>query len=113
MSSRLSGKVNWFNDIKGFGFITPDDGTEEIFVHQSQIKTDGFRSLAPGESVEYQVEYGSDGRPKAVQVTGPGGAAVQGSERSRDSGGGDGYGGSGRGGGRSGGAGDANQGHDP
>ncbi|KAL5066224.1 hypothetical protein RYX36_027962 [Vicia faba] len=110
MSSRLSGKVNWFNDIKGFGFITPDDGTEEIFVHQSQIKTDGFRSLAPGESVEYQVEYGSDGRPKAVQVTGPGGAAVQGSDYG---GSGRGYGGSERGGGRSGGAGDANQGHDP
>ncbi|CAI8616811.1 unnamed protein product [Vicia faba] len=104
MSSRLSGKVKWFNDQKGFGFITPDDGTEELFVHQSQIQTDGFRSLAEGESVEYQVESDSDGRSKAVQVTGPDGASVQGSKRGGyNSGGGGGYGG--RGGGRGGGGG--------
>ncbi|CAK8576753.1 unnamed protein product [Lathyrus sativus] len=85
MSSRSSGKVKWFNDMKGFGFISPDDGTEELFVHESDIQTDGFKSLAAGESVEYHVKSGPDGRSKAVQVTGPDGAPVKGSERSRES----------------------------
>ncbi|PWA60249.1 glycine-rich protein 2 [Artemisia annua] len=71
---RKTGTVKWFNDTKGFGFITPDDGTEDLFVHQSSIKTDGFRSLGDGESVEYLVETGSDGRSKAADVTGPDGA---------------------------------------
>ncbi|KAG6410903.1 hypothetical protein SASPL_128976 [Salvia splendens] len=60
------GSVKWFNDQKGFGFITPDDGSEDLFVHQSSIKSDGFRSLGDGEVVEYTVEYGSDGRAKAA-----------------------------------------------
>ncbi|XP_041999548.1 glycine-rich protein 2-like [Salvia splendens] len=91
------GSVKWFNDQKGFGFITPDDGTEDLFVHQSSIKSDGFRSLGDGEAVEYTVEYGSDGRAKAANVTGPDGASVQGSTRGGGGGGGGGYGG-GRGG---------------
>ncbi|PIN19178.1 putative RNA-binding protein containing PIN domain and invovled in translation or RNA processing [Handroanthus impetiginosus] len=99
-----TGTVNWFNDQKGFGFITPDDGSEDLFVHQSAIKSDGFRSLGDGEAVEYVVEYGSDGRAKAANVTGPDGASVQGSTRGsyggRSSGGG-GYNGGSRGGGRS------------
>ncbi|MCI29853.1 glycine-rich protein 2-like, partial [Trifolium medium] len=104
MGSKLTGKVKWFNDQKGFGFITPDDGSEELFVHQSQIQTDGFRSLAEGESVEYQIESDNDGRSKAVNVTGPDGANVQGTRRGGGGGGGyerggGGYGGGGYGGG--------------
>uniref|UniRef100_A0A7N0U5X1 CSD domain-containing protein n=1 Tax=Kalanchoe fedtschenkoi TaxID=63787 RepID=A0A7N0U5X1_KALFE len=76
--SKQTGTVKWFNDTKGFGFITPDDGSEDLFVHQSSIKSDGFRSLAEGEKVEFGVESGSDGRAKAVDVTGPDGAPVQG-----------------------------------
>ncbi|KAF7841166.1 glycine-rich protein 2-like [Senna tora] len=64
-------EVKWFNDQKGFGFITPDDGGEELFVHQSSIRSQGFRSLGDGESVEFLIETDSDGRTKAVDVTGP------------------------------------------
>jgi len=67
-----------FNTIKGFGFIIPDDGSEDIFVHQTAIQADGFRSLADGESVEFTVEEDSNGRKKASKVTGPDGANVQG-----------------------------------
>ncbi|BAT91056.1 hypothetical protein VIGAN_06236000 [Vigna angularis var. angularis] len=90
MSGKVSGKVKWFNDQKGFGFITPDDGSEDLFVHQSQIKSDGFRSLAEGESVEFAIESDSDGRAKAVDVTGPDGASVQGTRRGGGGGGGGG-----------------------
>ncbi|CAM8934931.1 unnamed protein product [Rhodiola kirilowii] len=108
MRERLTGTVKWFNDTKGFGFITPDDGSEDLFVHQSSIQTDGFRSLGEGESVEYEVGSGDDGRTKAVNVTGPDGAPVQGSRGGgggRGGRGGDRYGGGGRGrgGGRDGG----------
>ncbi|KAA8536004.1 hypothetical protein F0562_028482 [Nyssa sinensis] len=95
-NSRLKGVVKWFNDQKGFGFITPNDGGEDLFVHQSSIRAEGFRSLGDGESVEFQIETGGDGRTKAVDVTGPNGAPVQGSTRG---GGGGGGGGGGRGGG--------------
>ncbi|KAI7724434.1 hypothetical protein M8C21_017277, partial [Ambrosia artemisiifolia] len=87
--------VKWFNDTKGFGFITPEDGGEELFVHQSAIRTDGFRSLGDGENVEYVVETGSDGRNKAADVTGPNEGPVQGSTRGGGGGGGDRYGGGG------------------
>ena len=54
--SKLTGHCKWFNVTKGFGFIVPDDGTEDIFVHQSGIQSDGFRSLAENEKVEYFLE---------------------------------------------------------
>lgn len=72
------GSVKWFDTMKGFGFIVPDDGSTDVFVHQTAISTEGFRSLADGEAVEYVVEIDNNGRRKAVQVTGPEGAEVQG-----------------------------------
>mmetsp|Transcript_10812 Transcript_10812/g.12373 ORF Transcript_10812/g.12373 Transcript_10812/m.12373 type:complete len:118 (-) Transcript_10812:208-561(-) len=72
------GTVKWFDSEKGFGFIVPDDGTEDVFVHHSAVKADGFRSLAEGESVEFQTETDAQGRSKASGVTGPDGSNVQG-----------------------------------
>ncbi|OIC49107.1 hypothetical protein A7L55_20135, partial [Acinetobacter baumannii] len=74
---KRSGKVKWFDSTKGYGFITPDDGSEDLFVHQTSIHSNGFRSLAEGEAVEYTVEIENGGRTKALDVTGPDGAFVQ------------------------------------
>lgn len=80
---RRRGTVKWFNSTKGFGFITPveGDGTEDLFVHQSSINAEGFRSLREGEEVEFAIETTEDGRTKAVQVTGPEGEPPQGAPR--------------------------------
>merc|ERR1712003_254208 len=59
--------------MKGFGFINPDDEGPDVFVHQTEIKAEGFRSLADGEPVEYIPETDAQGRIKATKVTGPGG----------------------------------------
>jgi len=64
-----TGTVKWFNDSKGFGFITPSDGSNDVFVHHSSIASEGFRSLAEGQSVTYEVEQGPKG-PSAVKVVG-------------------------------------------
>mmetsp|Transcript_18173 Transcript_18173/g.34593 ORF Transcript_18173/g.34593 Transcript_18173/m.34593 type:complete len:208 (+) Transcript_18173:159-782(+) len=77
----ISGKVNWFNIAKGFGFVTRDDGEGDVFVHQSDLYAEGFRSLREGEPVEFQVETSEDGRSKAIKVTGPQGGFVQGAPR--------------------------------
>lgn len=61
------GKVKWFNDQKGYGFIQADDGGPDVFVHQSSITMDGYRTLAEGQAVEYEVAQGPKG-PKAVSV---------------------------------------------
>ena len=79
MSERVSGKVKWFNDQKGFGIITLDDSHEDLFVHQSSIWAHGFRSLALGESVELLIESNPNGHTKAVDVTSPNQSPVQGS----------------------------------
>ncbi|MCX6385636.1 MAG: cold-shock protein [Solirubrobacterales bacterium] len=63
-----NGTVKWFSDDKGFGFITPDDGSRDLFVHFSGIGGDGFRTLAEGMKVTYEEEEGEKG-PKAVDVT--------------------------------------------
>ena len=63
-----TGTVKWFNDDKGFGFITPDDQGADLFVHHSGINTDGFRTLREGARVSYDSEAGPKG-PKAVNVT--------------------------------------------
>src|ERR671914_326706 len=62
-----SGTVKWFSDDKGFGFITPDEGGRDLFVHFSGIIGDGYRSLAEGSKVTYEEENGEKG-PKAVNV---------------------------------------------
>ena len=77
-----SGKVKFFDTTKGFGFITPSKGGEDIFVHQTAVYAQGFRSLAEGEDVEFDVsEDKAKGRKFATNVTGPNGAYVQGSPR--------------------------------
>jgi CspA family cold shock protein len=61
------GKVKWFSDTKGYGFITPDDGSKEVFVHHSAIQAQGFRTLMEGDAVEFEVEQGQKG-PAAANV---------------------------------------------
>jgi CspA family cold shock protein len=61
------GKVKWFNDQKGFGFVTPDDGSPDVFVHHSAIQGSGFKSLAENDVVTFDVEQGQKG-PRAVNV---------------------------------------------
>ena len=62
-----TGTVKWFNDDKGFGFITPDGGGKDLFVHFSAIQADGFRTLAEGARVSFDAEQGPKG-PNAVNV---------------------------------------------
>src|SRR5256714_6945177 len=63
-----TGTVKWFNDDKGFGFITPSDGGKDLFVHHSDIQSDGFRSLQEGSQANFEVGSGDKG-PKALNVT--------------------------------------------
>lgn len=63
------GKVKWFDDKKGYGFITPSDGGADLFVHHSNIEADGFRSLKEGQDVQYEVGDGQKG-PQATKVRG-------------------------------------------
>jgi cold shock protein len=65
---RTTGRVKWFNDRKGFGFITPDAGERDCFVHHSAIQMQGFRTLAEGDRVEFEVVQGDKG-PSAQNVT--------------------------------------------
>ena len=64
----ITGTVKWFNESKGFGFITPADGGKDVFVHFSAIKADGFRTLQEGQQVEFEIEDGPKG-PQATSVT--------------------------------------------
>ena len=60
-----NGTVKWFNNAKGYGFIAPQDGGDDVFVHFSAIKSDGYRTLNEGQNVSYEVEQG----PKGLQAT--------------------------------------------
>jgi cold shock protein len=60
-----TGTVKWFNEAKGYGFITPQDGSADVFVHYSVIQGTGFRKLAEGQAVEFEAEKG----PKGMQAT--------------------------------------------
>jgi CspA family cold shock protein len=64
---RTVGTVKWFNDQKGFGFITPDEGGKDCFVHHSAIQAEGFRTLSEGDRVEFEVVQGTKG-PAAENV---------------------------------------------
>ena len=62
-----NGTVKWFNDAKGFGFITPDDGSKDLFAHFSEIKANGFKTLAEGQKVTFEVKDGQKG-PAACNI---------------------------------------------
>jgi len=101
--ARVTGTVKSYFGEKGFGFISPDDGSDDVFVHFSNLQMDGFKSLGEGEEVEFEPFYdATKGKTSAVCVTGPGGAPLYG----------DGSGGKGKGGGGKGkGGGGYNQGY--
>ena len=63
-----SGTVKWFDDSKGYGFIAPDEGSKDLFVHHSNVAGDGFKTLEEGQEVEFEVTQGPKG-PQAEQVT--------------------------------------------
>ena len=63
----ITGIVKWFNDAKGFGFITPSDGTKDVFVHHSAVQGSGFKSLTEGQQVKFELEQGPKG-PSAANV---------------------------------------------
>ena len=65
MSNASTGTVKWFNDAKGFGFITPSDGSADLFAHVKEIQGSGFKSLKEGQRVEYVAQRG----PKGMQAT--------------------------------------------
>lgn len=65
--SKRKGNVKWFNEAKGFGFITPEDGSKDVFVHFSAILNDGFKTLAEGQKVEFEIVDSAKG-PSAANV---------------------------------------------
>lgn len=83
--ARIKGKVKWFNATKGFGFITTDDGDQDVFVHHTAIQTEGFRTLNEGEEVEFEVEKTKKGLQAIdLQVLTPRTSVPQDTRRSRN-----------------------------
>mmetsp|Transcript_47268 Transcript_47268/g.152342 ORF Transcript_47268/g.152342 Transcript_47268/m.152342 type:complete len:122 (+) Transcript_47268:59-424(+) len=81
----LTGACKWFNSEKGFGFVSVEGEDQDLFVHQTEIYADGFRSLAEGEPLEFKcTEDPRTGKLRAMGVTGPGGSVVQGAPRRDD-----------------------------
>jgi CspA family cold shock protein len=69
MSNRVTGTVKWFSRVKGYGFISPDSGEKDVFVHYSAIQGEGYRNLEEGQRVEFVIEDTPKG-PQAAQVVG-------------------------------------------
>jgi len=67
-SQKLTGTVKWFNDAKGFGFITPDNGGEDLFAHFSSIQMNGFKTLKEGQKVSFEVTAGNKGKKQASNI---------------------------------------------
>ncbi|SNC58606.1 transcription antiterminator/RNA stability regulator CspE [Sodalis endosymbiont of Henestaris halophilus] len=67
MSNKITGLVKWFDSSKGFGFITPSDGSKDVFVHFSAIQSNNFKTLDEGQRVEFTIEQGQKG-PSAANV---------------------------------------------
>ena len=79
---KTTGRVKFFDTVKGFGFVTPDDGSADVFVHQTNIHAEGFRSLDENEDVEFDVEHDPrKGKYFATNVTGPDGSFCRGAPR--------------------------------
>ena len=76
MNERLTGTVKWFSRVKGYGFISPDGGAKDIFVHYSAIVGEGYRNLEEGQRVEFSIEQ-TDKGPQAAQVVDMGKEQVQ------------------------------------
>ncbi|EHY8868447.1 cold-shock protein [Vibrio parahaemolyticus] len=68
MSNKSTGSVKWFNETKGFGFLSQDNGGQDVFVHFNAIVSDGFKTLTEGQKVSFNVEQGKKG-PQATEVT--------------------------------------------
>ena len=63
-----TGTVKWFNDAKGYGFITPDDGSEDLFAHFSAIQMGGFKTLKEGQKVSFEIGAGNNGKTRANNI---------------------------------------------
>jgi len=66
-----TGTVKWFNENKGWGFIVPDDGGDDVFVHYSAIESEGFKTLKEGQKVDYELKLGKNGKYQADNVKMP------------------------------------------